>query len=476
MLENTSHRRITGFLPLLVACSGLLFQRSSQEVDLTSQQVSEDLDQFQLALEERGAYSRVGDPDYESALQKIRDQAESGMAVNVFARELQKVIGLFVDSHSRVQPVSFPPGYLPFHVEHLDGRYLAIKPDRSGFVSDSHPYLVAIDGVGFEEWVLEAGEHVARGSAQLVMDRSLMYLANIQFFRDELGVDASDSLGVELQSEDRSETRLVWLDVQQQPARHRQWPERQSEILAGNIGYLRIGGWSQGAFAEISTWMPQFEETNGLIIDVRDNRGGTRAVLLDLYPYFVKDTDEPIVANPVRYRLFREYGPDHLSAKNMHPQDWEGWTEQERQAIAEFMEEFRPEWNPPEDEFSDWHFWMLSKKTNVQAYDYAKPVIFLMNEKGFSATDVVLAAVKGIPNVTLLGMPTGGGSGHALGSRLEHSGLMFVLSSMASFQKDGSLIDGRGVQPDIYLEPVPEYYLNDGRDVVLERALALIAQ
>jgi len=46
---------------------------------------------------------------------------------------------------------------------------------------------------------------------------------------------------------------------------------------------------------------------------------------------------------------------------------------------------------------------------------------------------------------------------------------------MASFQKDGRLFDGNGVQPDIVVEPVPEYFLKNGPDHVLEKAIQLIS-
>ncbi len=46
--------------------------------------------------------------------------------------------------------------------------------------------------------------------------------------------------------------------------------------------------------------------------------------------------------------------------------------------------------------------------------------------------------------------------------------------SMASFQNTGRLFDGVGVEPDIYLDPVPEYYLLNGQDRVLERAIQII--
>jgi hypothetical protein len=56
-------------------------------------------------------------------------------------------------------------------------------------------------------------------------------------------------------------------------------------------------------------------------------------------------------------------------------------------------------------------------------------------QKSFSAADVVLSSVKGFRNVTLVGLPGGGGSGAARFSKLINSRLTVALSSMASFQR-----------------------------------------
>jgi len=71
-------------------------------------------------------------------------------------------------------------------------------------------------------------------------------------------------------------------------------------------------------------------------------------------------------------------------------------------------------------------------------------------------------------------MPTGGGSGAQRVKTLNHSQLRLGLSSMASFQKDGKLFDGNGVEPDIFIEPLPEYFLKNGPDNVLHKAIQYI--
>ena len=96
-----------------------------------------------------------------------------------------------------------------------------------------------------------------------------------------------------------------------------------------------------------------------------------------------------------------------------------------------------------------------------------------MNGKSFSATDIFLAGLKGMKNVLLLGTPSSGGSAFSQELVLAATPLRLRIGSMASFQADGQLFDGHGVQPDVLLEPVPEYYIGL-RDNVLEEAMRRI--
>jgi C-terminal processing protease CtpA/Prc len=94
-----------------------------------------------------------------------------------------------------------------------------------------------------------------------------------------------------------------------------------------------------------------------------------------------------------------------------------------------------------------------------------------MNKLCWSASDVILSSVKGLPNVTLIGEPSVGGSGARIITTLRNSGLDLYLSSMPSFQNTGQLYETNGILPDIYLDPRPEYYLRGGDDRVLRYAI-----
>jgi C-terminal processing protease CtpA/Prc len=77
--------------------------------------------------------------------------------------------------------------------------------------------------------------------------------------------------------------------------------------------------------------------------------------------------------------------------------------------------------------------------------------------------------------VTLIGTPSGGGSGCKVKYRLHNSLIRIQLSSMASFQPNGKLYEGNGIQPDIHIEPTPTDFIGK-TDTVLDAAIQTISR
>jgi C-terminal processing protease CtpA/Prc len=74
-----------------------------------------------------------------------------------------------------------------------------------------------------------------------------------------------------------------------------------------------------------------------------------------------------------------------------------------------------------------------------------------------------------------MGQPSGGGSGCRKEYRLSNSGIGIHLSRMVSFQPNGQLYDGNGIQPDIFAEAVPTDFIGEA-DTVLDTAIKYISQ
>jgi len=451
--------------------------RMRREEMLTREQVESDLALLEERLLTRYSYLRRTGYDCEAALAGIRSRAQSGMMVGDFAVELVRFLAPFGDGHSRLRTKAayFPPGFAPFRVR--EG-LVATVPRGDRLLAEGHPHLAAIDGVPVARWLEAAKAFVAQGTEAFVRRGALEMLVHTALLRRELGLPARRDVTVTLDpgakqvtfdlGDDFTDT-MIWSG---RPHR-----DREPRLLDGEIGYLPIPDMDENLIPSIREAMTRFRATNGLVIDVRGNGGGSRDILFALFPYFLTPGDAPRVFNIAALRLVEGQVPDlptgHLGDRFLFPAGHPGWGARERAAIAEAAARFKPEWTLPEGQFSAWHYGVLSPPVadDPSTFHYARPVVVLMDGDCFSATDIFLSAFKGHRSVTLMGSPSGGGSGRALPLKLPASRLQLQLSSMASFRPDGTLHEGRGVEPDVLAEPTVDDLL--GRtDTLLNRAIA----
>ena len=430
------------------------------------------LDDFKTALDTRWSYRHANGADFDGAIAELRKKAAAGMSLDEFGLGLHRIVALGIDGHSGVDGYRLPgTRYLPFLLEPAGERSIAFKPDRAAFLADGFPYLTHIDGRDVDDWCRAAGEIVPKGSPQYVRHRCLAHLRHVDYVRALLKLPPRHSVDVVLASSDGSGRRTLTLPLSDVLPAYGTWPGSGSRVEA-NVGYLRLSTMVKASSVqEIKQWMPRFRGTAGLIIDVRDNNGGDRDALQLIYSYLAAPADPPRVFTAAAYRRHQAHPLDHL-AKNhrMYRRGAAEWSTAQERAVAEFVEAFKAEWELPQGQFSEWHYMALTRLDDPDVYHYDKPTVVLMNGKSFSATDIFLAGLKGMRNVTLVGTASAGGSGYTREVPLGGTPLRLRIGSMVSFQADGRLFDGRGVRPDVALEPAPDYYIG-GPDNVLNAVM-----
>lgn len=468
---------------------------------LSTQQAQQDLDELEWLLENRYSYLRLKGVDYKAALDSIRSTLGDGINRSLFGYQLGKLIALFGDGHSRVASSTVQPGSLcldfpMFLIEETNRRLVAFKPDRLDFVDPDYPFLRAIDGLPIDSWLKAAGQFTAKGSPQYLRYHSIRNLRYIECIRKELGLSKSgfpsgvpDTIEVQLESADGSSTKRIELPLVNERPIYGFWPRPETEIkswkdvhvesriLQPNIGYMRfVMMLGEPEFLDgLIKAMRSFAQTDGLIIDIRTNGGGRRAPLHVLLPFFMAEHDSPRIVNVAAYRLGVKKIKADFTARYLYPVSSGRWSDAERAVISSFAGTFQPEWMPPKGQFSRWHYFVISPSNDERYYYYNKPVVILMDRYNFSACDIFLGAFKGWKNVTLMGLPSGGGSGCSRDYRLCNSQIRFRLSSMASFQPNGKLYDGNGIQPDIMIEPVPTDFIGK-TDSLLDAAVQFIGR
>jgi C-terminal processing protease CtpA/Prc len=230
----------------------------------------------------------------------------------------------------------------------------------------------------------------------------------------------------------------------------------------------------------LAAWIQGQRDARGAIIDIRDNGGGSRLPLLTLLPHVLSADASPVVVTAGKLKLPAEClmtacpAPEegYLADRFMRP--LHGFVEgtSERAALDLWLPTFKPEWTPPEGGFSDWHYLVISP--DADPVFERKPVIVLMNNANFSASDIFLSGFKGRENVLLMGTSSSGGSARRVEHVLPNSGLAVSLATLASFQaRYSTLYDGVGIRPDLEVASEPGFFVNASDDV-LDQAISLI--
>jgi hypothetical protein len=445
-----------------------------------------DLDYLEVALANAYSYADRRGADWPAALDALRASLADETPLDTFTLRLRRFITLFGDPHTALHVTTvrdfLPAGAAPF-LPVADGtRVLALKPNRSAFLDDDCRYLAAIDGVKIVDWLRVAGFDVPKASPQFERRQTVASLAQLNYLRTELDLPQTNHVTLTLANASGKKEKKLTLPVAEKSTRSRSGADRKTRELDGHIGYLRIASMdAEPAFlAQLNDSMTSFRDTRGLVIDVRGNGGGSQDTVKTILPYFLAPDAPMKIINVAAYRLPVKLprpcaeGYLGLYGRGLHPLTSTNWTTAQHDQIAAFLRTFKPTWKLPLDRtrFSDWHIMGISAATNPKAYHYTNAVVILTDAGCFSATDNFLGALKGQSNIALLGTTSGGGSGRMASYTLPNTKLPLTICQMASFRANGDIFDGRGVAPDVVLEPKPEDHLKDGGDSVLDAALA----
>ncbi len=196
--------------------------------------------------------------------------------------------------------------------------------------------------------------------------------------------------------------------------------------VVGGYAYLNIGTWKQPVSEELLEDMLQrAREAQGLIIDVRTNAGGSDAVALAFAGRF---TRRPIVGSYVRINTDVAEVEMPL-ARTVAPRG--GW-------------------------------------------QFTRPVVVISGRGGFSATETFVAAMRTLPQVTVIGDTTGGASGNPATFALGN-GWQFTVPRWFEYGPDKQPIEWRGVAPHIAIAWTPSQY-DSARDPLIDAAVGLLGE
>lgn len=457
---------------------------------ISKEQLLADVDDLELILENCYAYLERRGTDYRAALDALRASITEDLPVSTFQYRVERLLTVFGDPHSRLSVAPLPVPRVPALFVAEGDKVAVLKPDRSGYYAEDAPWLAEVEGRPASEFLAAAEHIVSQASPQYRRNMALTVLAGLPEVCRELRPPVEvpkEGFKAVFQTADGSRNVEAVMKPElsgRRGAGSGPWPETESELRSDGIGYLRIPQMDSGDdyIASLNAWMKKFAKTKGIIIDVRDNGGGTQDTIKTLLPWLMKPGSPMKIINVAAYRLpvvLPEPNPSGflgLYGRGLHPVTSKEWTPGQAEEIRQFLAGWTPKWKLPEGKFSDWHVMAVTKESNREAGYYDKPVIVLQDAGCFSATDNFLGALKGHPGVTLMGTASGGGSGRMARYTLPNSRLPMTLCQMASFATTGMTYDGNGVPPDVVMEATLDDYLKGKGDSVLDAALKRLSE
>jgi C-terminal peptidase prc len=191
----------------------------------------------------------------------------------------------------------------------------------------------------------------------------------------------------------------------------------ESKRLPADIGYMRFNNFVPELTEKIRNVASLFHDSPGIIIDLRGNTGGDNQMAANTVGLFYKD--QVLLGK----HLFR-------------------WGEMKV-------------WSYPVDK------------------PYAGKVVILIDEVSASASEALAICMQENGRAVIIGQPS---LGALVGCAIERlpTGARLQYAISAYHTAKGTVVEGRGVIPDIIVEPTRKELL-EGRDPVLEKAIAEIA-
>jgi len=200
---------------------------------------------------------------------------------------------------------------------------------------------------------------------------------------------------------------------------------RYNRIAGGEVGYLYYSSFSDSFSDQNMRYVIEyFKDCKGLIIDVRNNGGGSADLSAKLASYFfLNDT--------VNLYIKHKTGPGHTDFSDFTPME------------------------TPAHEKIQWK----------------RPVVVLSNRAAYSATNMFIARMKDAPKATVIGDKSGGGGGLPLSNELPN-GWMIRFSSSPMYDINKNDIEN-GIDPDIFVS-LDSADVAKGRDSLIDYAVVYI--
>ena len=477
---------------------------SDRHRDISKADALIDLMQFRDILKSNSSYSQLSTYNYELAIKNVVDSIthqKTEVDVDKLTHVMAQILSETGDRHSSVKNESFnQKNYnsyklrLPFGVVPLNGKLAALtKDEKNGnykYLFESYPYIKSIDGIVVDSLLEAYNYRDKKAPKQVKISRGARAIEKYGALLFENNLDCPDTVKVVFSSGSIEKTETIALTstnygyVSKLNQDHNM-AQRQvtasnfdglTKVINHHIGYIKIPemynyGDVNGLEQFLNNTLKKFMAMKALIIDIRNNPGGSREILQTFADYIVPAKASPWVANVTYLRTDKSIvrPEDAMSDRYLYTYRSDKLSNEDRSAIDRFNKNFQIQNAIDYSNFQGPYYMVLKKGKE----SYTHPIYILVNEESFSAASVFASAFKNLPNVKIVGETTDGSSGNLRTFYLKNSNIKVNVSTMLSFQRNGMTLDGNGTKPDIVIPADKEQVLN-GTDSQLNTLIKII--
>lgn len=223
-------------------------------------------------------------------------------------------------------------------------------------------------------------------------------------------------------------------------------PRFEFRWLEEGIAYVALNTFNDlGVVEDFEAALPDLYQAEALVIDIRQNGGGSSSNGYRIAAYLTDDT-LPTSAWKTR---------EHVAA-------YKAWGR----------------WNERYQDYHEMNAWRdggtHGDVAPAEGRRLIVPTVVLQEHATFSAAEDFLVAIEPIPHVTTLGRPSGGSTGQPLAIALPGGGTANICTKRDTYP-DGRDFVGIGIAPDIVVEATVAD-VQAGRDPALRRAVQLLRE
>ncbi|MHA2063622.1 MAG: S41 family peptidase [Candidatus Thorarchaeota archaeon] len=388
-------------------------------------------------------FDQVPDVDWDEVLQEYLPKVLEEQSLYDYDRLLKRLIVSLQDGHTRVRYLVPGEGddvcmdYVPLRAKSVGGKIIIIEPGRNDEISkaglQTGDEITHIDGRPVKE-ILEQDvyPYIFASTAQ---DRDRK--AFQQNFECSKGpIDSKARLRIRTVDGDMREvsltrrTRGIEMPWLRRPRSQRSF--RYKELEDG-IAYVGLGSFSSKEIVkQFDEAFDKIQKAKGLVIDVRENGGGSTSVGYAIISY--------------------------LTDKTLEGSRWK---------TRQYMPAFRA-WGAEEK----WYEGSHGKVEPRIEGSFLGPIVVLIDSGTYSAAEDFVVVLHAGGRATLVGEKTAGSTGQPLEIDLPGDGWARICTKRDTYP-DGREFVGVGIIPDVEVWPTPKDIAAD-KDVVLEKGVEVL--